>query len=342
MSSALSRIFLWLFVLMLLPAAANIISQVLQKPLRVNIGPGAYMSLGEPGIVVSAGKISSIDYPAPDTLVNLTIVHADLVPRRGVPGAGGSFHLNASPGWDTKAMLDSSIARENSKGNIVQLDTSLVVIKHLTWNMDEYESTSSFDSLPDGRVVYLNKGYDKNGKEILPRVRDTFANMREAQIYAITNTKKEPAIIREEPTATSTDQLRILPASTGQRLAFAVYQGLYSTGIAVLFFLVSRLFRNFSKEDYFSLANVKHLRNLGACLLAVQLVKTLFYYIVLVKIHPIKIMAGAFDKTASRLCQYQISSGVEPRDIFLGMGILVLSYIFLNGLKMKQEQALTI
>lgn len=342
MSSALSRIFLWLFVLMLIPAAANIISQVLQKPLRVNIGPGAYMSLGEPGIVVGARKNSSIDYPAPDTLINLTIVHADSVQRRGAAYAGGSFHLNASPAWDTKAMLDSTIARETSKGNSVQLDTSLVVIKHLTWDMDEYEATTSFDSLPDGRVVYLNTGYDKNGREIPPRVRDTFANMREAQIYSITNTKKEPAIIREEPTATATDQLRILPADTGQRLAFAVYQGLSSTGIAVLFFLVSRLFRNFSKEDYFTLANVKYLRNLGACLLAVQLVKALFYFVVLVKIHPIKIMAGGFDKTVSRVCQYEIKSGVEPQDIFLGIGILVLSYIFLNGLKLKQEQALTI
>lgn len=92
---------------------------------------------------------------------------------------------------------------------------------------------------------------------------------------------------------------------------------------------------------FFTKANVILLKRTGLVLLIPSLVAALLYRIFLVHIHPVKLVLAGEANTRA-IAHYEISAGMDWTLIFLGAGLLVLGYIFNNGLALKEEQALTI
>lgn len=336
LSSILSRIFLWLFVLSLIISMTSVFIQISQRPFTFKTGTNSNFSLGEPGIQAEALRMINQEKMAPDTIVNYSVTKPD-----STPGSKGEITLNDLPFNNSKSTLNKIITTEKKLGNTIKLDTQYYLIAHQVWPSIISNGSVSYgekEDLADGRIVFTKTQQDKNGRTLPPILHDTFANSREANIFSITNTKGQNYIIEQNGNFKET--LRLRPANIGQHILFVCYDIAYFGFILLLFYMMYRLFKNFAADDFFSFTNVKLLRNTGICLLAIQLVKFLFYFFYLSNIHPVKIIITGSE--ATRGAQYDLFSGVEYLKIFLGLGILILSYIFLNGLRLKEEQSLTV
>ncbi len=335
LSAALTRIFLWLSFLTLISSLITIFSLVSQRPFTVKSGKNGYFLLGEPGIPAEGRRVDSREKMAPDTIIKYAIAKPD----SSIVGSG-EIKLSESSSSQGKSTLSERIATAKSKGNIISLDTQYYLIRHRVWSIIPHGGTISHntDDLPDGRILYTKRREDKNGHTIPPILYDTFSNIRDAGIFMTINTKENNYIIEQNYEVK--EMLRLRPANTGQYVLFLCYDIIYFAFIVLLLYMMHRLFKNFAADDYFSVNNTKLLRNTGICLLAIQLLKFLFYFFFLSNIHPVKIIVTGGEVMSG--AQYQFSSGVESLQIFLGLGILILSYIFLNGLRLKEEQALTV
>jgi hypothetical protein len=137
-----------------------------------------------------------------------------------------------------------------------------------------------------------------------------------------------------------TESLRITPANNLQFAGFLLMDLLLFGSLAGLCLLLGRLFGHFSKQRYFTKENVGLLRNIGILLLIPQLSLALFYYLFLVNIHPVKWMI--YHSLPSVSATYTMICGVEWVYVILGAGMIVLSYIFRQGLALQEDKNLTI
>src|SRR5437660_1744279 len=71
-SSLLSRLFWWAFILIIIGGMGDIISQITVKPLKFSTGKNSVWILGKPGLVVNTRIVSSPERLAPDTTVEYT------------------------------------------------------------------------------------------------------------------------------------------------------------------------------------------------------------------------------------------------------------------------------
>jgi hypothetical protein len=86
---------------------------------------------------------------------------------------------------------------------------------------------------------------------------------------------------------------------------------------------------------------VKLLKASGFYLLIPQVLLVILYWTFLFGIHPVKLFlstSGEFET----LAQYNITAGIDLATIFLGLALLVLSYIFRDGTELKEYDAVTI
>ncbi len=335
LSLILSRLFKFAFFLFLIHAAASITSQITKKPFTIPTGKSSYITLAFPGIVVPAYKSTQSDRErkAPDTSVVTEIYSPE-----GTKVGSGKFGIDAHNYLDDTSAYRQKLKKEYGRGTRMTKDTQETIIWHQTWEFAEDQSYSSadFDSLNDGRVV-VSKIITKNNGDLIKSA-DTLPDMRTARIFQATNQRFNKYNIAEEH---SVHYLRVMPLNSWQLSWFLLYDVLEMTSMALLLLTISRLFKNFYQRNYFTTTNGKLLRLSGIYMLLPQVLLVIVYWAFLFGIHPIKIFvstAGEFDT----LAQYNINSDVDANMIFLGLALLVLSYIFRDGTRLKEEQALTI
>jgi hypothetical protein len=336
LSLILSRAFKIAFFLFLAHSALKITSDLLRKPIRIPFGKSSYLTLASPGIVVPADKAvrSDKERRAPDT----SVVSEIYSPAGVMVGSGRTNISEHKLLADTSAYLEA-IKKEYGPGTRMTKDSQVTIIWHQTWDpvKDHSYTSSRFDSLSDGRVVVSKTITKTNGDEI--KLADTLADMQTARIFQATNQRINKYNIAEE--LGGIYNLRISPSKGAQLTWFVLYDVLRLASIALLLLTISRLFQNFYKREYFTIPNVNLLRSSGFYLLIPQLLLVMLYGAFLFGIHPVKLFlstAGEFDT----LAQYELNSGIDIKMIFLALALLVLSYIFRDGMNTKEEHALTV
>jgi hypothetical protein len=142
-------------------------------------------------------------------------------------------------------------------------------------------------------------------------------------------------------TTVSTQTLRIQPADQWQRMCFAFHELVKFASISLLFLFLSRLFSNFNKHHFFTPVNIRLLRNTGWLMLVPTVVSALLYFLVLRHITPVEFV---MDQNAgiSSMINYNLLPGLNWLLITVGMGLLVLAYIFHDGLELKKDTQLII
>jgi hypothetical protein len=334
LSLILSRLFKFAFIIFLIHAAGKLTSQLMRKPFTVPTGKGSYITLGEPGIQVPARISPHTEKKAPDTSVVTEIYSAD-----GTKVGSGNMNINAHSYLDDSSSYRKRMREEYGIGMKMTRDTQITIIWHQSWEKitDQASAMAGFDSLPDGRVVVEKVITKTNGAEI--NSSDTLPDMRTAQIFNLTNQRLNKYNISEESGATHL--LRVMPTNSVQLSWFVFYDVLRMGSFALLLLAISRLFKNFYKREYFTASNVRLLRLSGWYMLLPQALLTILYWGFLFHIHPIRIFtstAGEFNFGP----QYVICSGIEMPFIILGLALLILSYIFRDGMRLKEDQALTV
>ena len=331
LSLILSRLFRFAFFITVLIGIINIIVQVRQSPIYYDKSKNGYSSIGEPGIAVNACVSSTgNERNAPDTTITYKL-----------GGSSGQVTSNSRDRNWGKEIMDKLIADRKGTRDTLILDTQINIIRQQEWeNIGYYTGSNSFDELADGRVVLTKELMNEKGKLIQKPIHDTFQDALSAKIFVWTNTKEPGFEISEGAFRMIT--LRVKPKNMWQCIIFVLYDVIKISSIALLLLMLSRLFLNFYKRDYFTTGNIKILKNIGWLLLVPELLQTLLYWGLLFKIHPAKIFTSSLSKEVKMTYQFQINADIEFKLVFLGLGIIVLSYIFKNGLKLKEEQILTI
>lgn len=336
LSSALSRIFLLAFILTIIGSIGNIIPQITGKPIKFT-SKNSSTTFGEPGLVFNT-HISNRQNEkyAPDTSVDYSYTT-----KKGQK-VNNRIPLNENDFHNYKEELSKLVAERKINGEEIKLDTQITFIGEIKWgdNVESGVITSGVDSISENVFVY-NKSYRNEKNKKIKEESDTFSTRLDAERLLFIGEYNTPYKISEE--IFGEQQLRILPATKWQQFFFIILKLIGIISAALIFFSLSRLFKNFFNQIYFTSKNVLLLKKLGWYILVPQITLVIFYWTFLSHIHPVKIFysSSAMDKV-KLLTQYDFKSGIDWLLIFIALGIIILSHIFKDGLKMKQEQELTV
>jgi len=298
-SSVLSRVFFWSFLIILIGGLAAMIGQATNISLPVKIANSFILNFSRPGILVLAKRTNPAEKEAPDTTIRYSFQKDAAITATGaIPKP---VYMNDEAFETSRQAFQKMMAAKLAAGEQLSLDTQSTVIRQ--------------------------EGYPADGNNSM------------AKTAALANSNAPSNMISQE--GRLWEQLRVRPAGSLQSLAFALYNFLNMACYAFFFLVLSRLFRNFYNREYFTAANTLLLKRAGWLLMAPQLLALLVYYSFLDNIHPVKLLAGAAGQV-SIVAAYDIIAGIDCTMIILALALLVLSYIFSNGLKLKQENALII
>lgn len=336
LSSFLSRIFWVAFIIIGLRGIGDIISQVTQKPLIIKSSKNSWWTLGKPGLIFST-RITNRqnEKNAPDT----SIIYSYF--SKSGENIGGEGTINNSQFNAYKKYLDSIINDSKINGGELKIDTQVTLIGETQWNQFNYsQATGGIDSVNPNKFIFRKTYQDEKGK-ITKEEKDSFTTQADAKKFMYLNNYKTSFEIVEEINAEQS--LRVLPQNKWQQLWFLLFKLIQIISFALLFLSLSNLFRNFSKHYLFTFKNIRLLKKIGWYILIPQIVIIIFYWTILFRIHPAKIFFSIKNIEETKLLiQYEFESGINWQLIFIGLSILVLSYIFKDGLKLKEEQALTV
>ncbi len=339
LSSILSRIFGAAFILIVLGSIGNLIAQITLH----ETGKGSWISFGKPGIVVKAERTIERERNAPDSTINYQIIK-----KNGGAESGGVTLTKSNIFFDGKKQLRDLIEDAQTKGEKITLDTEINLIG--TFHGSHWDNSSniqSIDSSSDGKFILhqyeLNNSYESDNKrrQIYNETRDTFITRLEAERHRSINAYTSENIIIEENNTEET--LRVLPANKLQHFLFIIFQAINIFSFAMIFLMLSNLFNNFFKRHYFIYENIIFLRRTGWYLLMPQITATILYFCLLFHLYPVKLLFS-YPKSndASIVAHYNFKLDVDWLLLFIGLSIIVLSYIFKDGLKMKEENELTV
>src|SRR5258705_7320093 len=121
MSNILAVIFRFCFVLGLVAALLQISAQLLKKPLEFRTGANSYISLGKPGLQVTARRENNRENLAPDTTVDYSFRDSNNM------SVSGSLKLGKTPICDGSKRLQELIAQKGVAGKFEQ-DTTISII----------------------------------------------------------------------------------------------------------------------------------------------------------------------------------------------------------------------
>jgi Protein of unknown function (DUF2975). len=327
LSSILSRIFGAAFILIILSGLGNIISQITLKPLEYKPSKFSRWTFGTPGLVFQASLSNLNEKSAPDTTIRYSFRN-----KSGQTG-NGEYSLRGNDFYDFRKDINKLF--KEKKDDELKLDSQITFIGELKWGSYN-TSVSTIDSVNETTFVYKTSYSNEKHKKI-KEVRDTFTNVHEAIFWGPYKTKNKISQV-----GFVQENLKILPVNLFQHLFFAIYEIIVIACFALFFLNLSWLFKNYNNQEYFTYENVKLLKRCGWLLLIPQISSVLFYWIFLFRIHPVKISYSYSDRKVTWLGQYDLQSEINWTLLFLGLGLLVVAYIFKNGLKLKEEQALTI
>ena len=307
-SSLLSRMFLWFSAIALLVGTFRVIIQVRNKPLHAHLSKSATVSLGNPGLEVKANRHQSEQEP----ITPGTTIHYELASGNGFRKSGDfKKGLFTEPG--TSRMLETEYRKTLDTGRMLNIPVKV-----------------------DSVVSFIGIQPAFNGKFIVERIPDDSLGMiaykqEKARAYA------NPNIIVSENECSET--LRILPANGFQQFMIILYELVCYGCAAVLLYLLSRLFRNFFNRDYFSQQNIRYLRASGYLLIIPQLANALIYWIWLFKLNAVKLSLLVPVKLH---CSYEFLSDFNFTIFLAGLSMLVLGYVFKDGLELKESDAMMI
>lgn len=336
LSSALSRIFWIAFIIISIGSIGDIISQITLKPVQFKTGKNSLLTLGTPGLVFNAGISNrQNEMRAPDTNVVYTTFN-----KNGQKGSG-NIHLNENELHNYKKDLDSIIQDIKLKREEIKLDTQITLIGEIQWEKIDYSlAMSGIDSVDVNKFIYTKTYSDEKHKK-LKEIKDTFSTRAEAERFLYLGRYNTPYKISEE--INEEQSLRIIPKTRSQKFLFIIFKLIIIISLALLFFNLSKIFRNFYNHNYFTYKNVRILKKIGWYILIPQIAIITFYWAFLFHIHPAKFFVSYTNiSDVKLLTQYDFKSGVDWQLLFVGLSIIVLSYIFKNGLRLKEEQTLTI
>lgn len=350
LSQILSRLFQLAFWIILIFSLPNLYVQLSNEPIRFKNSRGNSTSYGEPGIILTGLNTSADNTNAPDTGITYTARRRDdstynssaAYNPANLPPRGSITWSSSQEGYfHNKATVDSTIRSWRSMGDTVITDTQINLI--LARNEDALGHTDkmsvSTEKLADGRMVITKSGIENN-KVTVP-ARDTFPDEVSAGLFAMAGRTKNDIIIKQQ--GFRYESLVLKAAGTKQHIIFVLYHILIILPTMLLMLTLSRLFRNFHRHEYFTAANVKLLRKAGIFLLLPQLVYLVFYWTVLFHLDPVKFtITGSAFADVKQVASYQFESGIEYHLVFLALGILILSYIFKNGLSLQRDLDYTV
>lgn len=338
LSLILSWLFRIAFVFTLFAGCVECYIQATQKPIilsKNSIGTSAY---GAPGLAFKASTSGTgREALAPDT----TVYFKDYKQGNTIARNSGSLKLNGLVSKDYIKRYDSVFKSWKLDGDSLVLDTQVTLLvnrKNESDIPDMGTETTSWDTLGDARVVIHRNLLDEKGKETAS-FHDTFPDARVASLVAITGNIPQKQVLLQEGFREET--IRIKPNGTKQLILFALYELLCYVFSAMFLLTLANLFRNFYRKQYFTLPNVRLLTYAGISLLAVQLLHIIIYWGLLFHLSPVRVVinnVGHADLTAT----YQLRSSNDNSYIFLGVGLLVLSIIFRNGLRITKENSMFI
>jgi hypothetical protein len=332
-SLILSRIFLVAFWGSVIAGIADSMIQVRQKPFTIYRSKQGDITIGKPGVEINARKYRVNEKVAPDTSIIYNIKHAPdyKTSTRGRTSWGNGGSTN------TKLVLDSMYNVWLLKKDSIIMDTEIYVIKNRYLNRSyqfEKPIVTTTEQLTDGRVVARVSVTDEHGNSTGKIKTDTFADRRYANIFAYTNKPHAEYQFTEE--LFEKEKIRVLPVKTTHRIFYVIYNFfLYLFG-AWLFLTLSRLFYNFSENDFFTMRNIKLLRHAGWSILVPQCLHFIFFWTLLYRINPVKLFLKGSSEVKV-ITNYNPVFELDLVLVFLGAGILILSYIFRNGLLLKKE-----
>jgi hypothetical protein len=290
------------------------------------------MSFGEPGLLINAKRFSTETERAPGSYVNYRITDSSGMLKTN--GRAEKIY------FDSSKQIAELISSSRNKGYKLAIDSEHYLIGFPKNSLSSFNSSSNgFDSLDDGRAVLISQYY--NGKnEIALTTRDTFPDMQAGRRgYVEKDFETGSTIIQE---GGITEKLRILPSGMWQRVLFFFYQLITSGCLVMLFYTLAVLFKRFSEHNFFTVRTRKLVLNAGWLILIPELASLLFYFIFLFGKQADKVSYNSTDTFYKRLIHYQFETGVNFQLLTLGLGLIVLAYIFREGVELKEESQLTV
>lgn len=307
-NSLLSRMFLWFSAIALLLGAFQVIIQVRNQPFKVNLNKSATVSLGKPGLEVKANRHQSgIEPMTPDTSINYNLTFENGSSRSGIVIKGAFSDVNTS--------------------------------RHMESEFHKVLDTARKLSIPvrvDSTISFIGLQPAFKGKFQVEKIPDDSAGM--------ISYKKEKALAYANPNSIISENecsetLRILPANSLQKFLFILYEMICYGCAAIMLFLLSRLFRNFFNRNYFTTKNIRYLRAAGYLLIIPQLVNALLYWGWLYKLNAVKLSLVV---PVKMYCSYEFISDFNFTVFLAGVTMIVLGYVFKDGLELKESNDLMI
>ena len=325
LSLILARIFSICFILAILAGTIAVGTQLNKRQSAIRLSNGWQIGFLQPGLEVNAKAGNSRELTA-DTLIKYVCRDSNNnITASGMHEASGPMGLYG------QKRMDEVMESKKASGDQCRLDTFYTVmgqripgdISGPEYQVDETPG-AKHGFLPDSGIISRN-----------PLV---FADASSANRYFRLRSLNYSNKITENTLSTKT--IRIQPANQMQQMGFAFHDLVKFGCISLLFLFLSRLFSNFSKQHFFTSANVRLLRNTGWLMLATPLVTVLLYFSFLQHMQPVKM---SMDQNAeiSSMISYTLTPDINWMLIIPGMSLLVLAFIFHDGLEMKEEEELT-
>lgn len=324
LSTILSKLFKAAFYLMFIGGIIKIVVDSRQQYAPLYEKNGFKKLIIQPGIMVTARRNNALEPKAPDTLIQYSARHKD-----GNYTIGRIVSLRNGEEDDTHNELSNHIRAMNDEQETVITD-SLISL------MGERQLRKDKEHMSDPAIISA-QGIDSLKGPLMISPLYMYMGTQEQSKYEMIPPSRSHHISQD---ADLIESLRITPANTSQFIGFLLMDILLFGSLSWIFLMMAKLFGQFSKEQYFTKQNTVLLRNLGIFLLIPQITLAVFYWLFSVNIHPVKWMIYHSLQTVE--ATYEIQCGVEWVYIFLGAGMIVLSYIFKKGLALKELQAFTI
>ena len=232
---------------------------------------------------------------------------------------------------DMRKMMDSIIATHKNDHSKISIDSTITMMGQRNHFKPGQQFNVEAEVEGDTAVSYVVTQGPANKD---PAKKKRFPDPVSAKRYVFLAENHPANNMVEDPFLQQ--QIKIMPANRGQHIGFIAYNMIVYGCMALDFFLLARLFRNFSKRDYFNLENVSLLKRAGWFLLIPVIAAGLMYWLFLANIHPLKLVMGPGDYT-NTTAYYDINAGINWTLVLPGAALLVFGYIFKDAFKLKKK-----
>ena len=324
LSLILSGIFRVGFVLAILGGTIAVVNQLTNRRLAIPFNEGSQISFGQ-GLEVNATGYNQKALSA-DTVIKFVCRDSN----NNIIGSGEE-PLHAQTGSTFTKRISQILGSRKASGDRCRIDTFYTVMGQAIPGEQSSPEYQIDETAGAKRAFQPDSG-------IISRHPLVFADASSAKRYFLLRSFSYSNKISEDAYLTKT--LKIRPSNKWQQVSFAVHELVKFASISFLFLFLSRLFRNFSKQRFFTPGNIRLLRNTGFLMLVPPFATVLLYFFVLRHLTPVKY---EMDQNAevSSLIRYNVTPDVNWILITIAVSLLVLPYIFRDGHELKEAKLRT-